>query len=121
VSESAKRECYVRQPRRGDAIRTGRHGDVTVDSVIGHGQRLLATDVNGKQHVLHRADEERWLRIERVGAVAGIPDTAVQAAAEVLLRQSSSESDASHLTWRNFADAAREVLGAALPHLGSRD
>lgn len=120
MSESAKSERYIRQPRRGDAIRTGKYGDVTVDSVIGYGRRLLATDASGKQYVLHRADGEKWLRIEEVGAVSGIPDVAIQAAAEVRLRQYDSEYDASHLTWRDFADAAREMLEAALPHLGSR-
>lgn len=38
----------------------------------------------------------------------------VQAAAEVRLRQYGSEYAASHLTWRDFADEAKEVLEAAL-------
>lgn len=44
-----------------------------------------------------------------------IPDDAVQAAAEVLLRQYESEYSAAHLTWRDFADPARQVLEAAAP------
>lgn len=46
-----------------------------------------------------------------------IPAAAVHAAAEVLERQYDSQYDGSHLTWRDFADEAREVLAAALPHL----
>jgi hypothetical protein len=38
----------------------------------------------------------------------------VQVAAEVRMRQYSTEYDASHLTWEDFADEAREVLEAAL-------
>jgi hypothetical protein len=116
MSNPAESRRYVKQPRRGDAIRTRNHGDVTVDSVIGYGRHLLATDVNGRQHMLRRAGDERWLRIERVGAASGISGAAVQAAAEVLLRQYGSEYDASHLTWRDFTDPAREVLEAALPY-----
>lgn len=41
-------------------------------------------------------------------------DRAVQAAAEVLLRDYQSEYDADHLTWRDFAGLARKVLEAAV-------
>lgn len=44
-----------------------------------------------------------------------VPDAAVKAAAEVMLRQYESEYSAAHLTWRDFADPAREILGAVAP------
>lgn len=44
---------------------------------------------------------------------AEIPEAAVQAAAEVLYRDYESEYNASHLTWRDFAGQARQVLTAA--------
>jgi hypothetical protein len=47
--------------------------------------------------------------------VPDVPAPAIQAAAEVLFRQYESEYSASHLTWRDFADQAREVLEAAMP------
>jgi hypothetical protein len=47
--------------------------------------------------------------------VPEIPDAAVRAAAEKLLRQYESEYSADHLTWRDFKDPAREVLEAAAP------
>lgn len=50
--------------------------------------------------------------------VPDIPPEAVQHAAEVVLRQYESQYQADHLTWRDFADDAREVLAAALPHAG---
>jgi|HubBroStandDraft_6_1064221.scaffolds.fasta_scaffold54087_6 type VI protein secretion system component VasF len=46
-----------------------------------------------------------------------MPEGAVQAAAEVRLRQYLSEYDASHLTWRDFEQDAREMLEAAAPLL----
>jgi hypothetical protein len=46
-----------------------------------------------------------------------VPDNAVQAAAEVLLRQYESEYSAPHLTWRDFTGPAREILEAAAPVL----
>lgn len=42
---------------------------------------------------------------------------AITAAATVLLRQYDSEYNADHLTWRDFADQATEVLTAAWPLL----
>jgi hypothetical protein len=45
--------------------------------------------------------------------MTGVPETAVQAAAEILLRDYESEYSAAHLTWRDFADLARRVLEAA--------
>jgi hypothetical protein len=45
--------------------------------------------------------------------MADYPDEAVQRAAEVMLRQYESQYDAPHLTWRDFADSAREILDAA--------
>lgn len=45
----------------------------------------------------------------------GLPDSAIQAAAEVRFRQYESEYSAGHLTWRDFADEVREVLAAAAP------
>jgi hypothetical protein len=45
--------------------------------------------------------------------MAGVPDTAVQAAAQVLLRDHQNEYSAQHLTWQDFADLARQVLEAA--------
>lgn len=110
---------YIKQPRKGDAIRTGKYGDVTVDAVTGYGRNLLVTDMNGAEHMVRRADNEQWLRIERLGAKIGIPEAAIRAVAEVRLRQYGSEYEASHLTWYDFADDARELLEAALPHLGS--
>lgn len=47
--------------------------------------------------------------------MADYPGEAVQRAAEVMLRQYESQYDAAHLTWRDFADSAREILDAALP------
>lgn len=46
------------------------------------------------------------------------PESAVQHCAEVMLRQYESEYDAGHLTWRDFADAARAILDAAAADLG---
>ena len=45
--------------------------------------------------------------------MAAIPPAAVQAAAEVLLRQYESQYNADHLTWRDFERDAREILEAA--------
>jgi hypothetical protein len=45
--------------------------------------------------------------------VADIPPAAVQAAAEVMLRQYESQYEAGHLTWRGFEDDARQILEAA--------
>ena len=45
--------------------------------------------------------------------MSAIPEAAIQAAAEVMLRQYDSEYSAAHLTWRDFADSAREILEAA--------
>jgi cytosine/adenosine deaminase-related metal-dependent hydrolase len=45
------------------------------------------------------------------------PEAAVQAAAEVALRQYDSQYSAGHLTWRDFADEVREILDAAAPVL----
>ena len=47
-----------------------------------------------------------------------IPQEAVRLAAEVRLRQYGSEYSSAHLTWRDFADEAREVLEAAAVPLG---
>jgi hypothetical protein len=49
--------------------------------------------------------------------VADYPDEAVQRAAEVMLRQYETQYDAAHLTWRDFADDARAILGDAAPPL----
>jgi hypothetical protein len=46
-----------------------------------------------------------------------LPDEAVQRAAGVMLSQYGSQYNASHLTWRDFADDARAVLEAAVPAL----
>jgi leucyl-tRNA synthetase len=46
-----------------------------------------------------------------------IPEDAVQAVAEKLYRAYDSEYGADHLTWRNFADQARELIEPAAPHL----
>lgn len=46
-----------------------------------------------------------------------VPEDAVKAAAEVLLRQYATEYSADHLTWKDFTDPAREVLEAAAPVL----
>lgn len=46
-----------------------------------------------------------------------IPNAAVRAVAERMLRRYESEYQADHLTWRDFADDARDDLAAALPHL----
>jgi hypothetical protein len=67
LREAAESKQYVRQPRRGDVIRTGRYGDVTVDSVIRYGRHLLVTDAGGGQHALQRADGEQWLRVTKAG------------------------------------------------------
>jgi hypothetical protein len=48
------------------------------------------------------------------------PGTAVQHAAEVMLRQYESQYNAEHLTWRDFADDARAILDAAAPDLAQR-
>lgn len=50
-------------------------------------------------------------------AEQSVPDSAVKAAAEVMLRQYDEEYDASYLSWNDFADVAREVLEAAAPIL----
>jgi hypothetical protein len=44
-------------------------------------------------------------------------DETLQRAAEVLFRQYESEYSTEHLTWRDFADPAREILDAAAPLL----
>lgn len=44
--------------------------------------------------------------------MTGITEAAVQAAAEVLLRDYESEYSAAHLTWRDFESLARRVLEA---------
>jgi hypothetical protein len=49
--------------------------------------------------------------------VPRVPDGAVQAAAEVMLRQYESAYSAPRPTWRDFADPAREILEAAAPVL----
>jgi len=67
MPEPAEGKQYVKQPRKGDAIRTDRYGDVTVDAVIGYGRSLLVTDADGGQHAVHRADGEQWLRVTRTG------------------------------------------------------
>lgn len=46
-----------------------------------------------------------------------IPDDAIKAAAEVLLRQYASEYQADHLTWHDFEHAASEILQAAAPFM----
>ena len=46
-----------------------------------------------------------------------LPESAVQAAAEVRRRQYDSEFDASHLRWQDFSGEAREILDAAAPVL----
>jgi hypothetical protein len=46
------------------------------------------------------------------------PDTAIQHAAEVMLRQYESQYSAEHLTWRDFAGDARAILDAVAPDLG---
>jgi hypothetical protein len=64
MAESAEKKRYVKRPRKGDVIRTEKYGDVTVDSVIGYGGYLLATDADGRQHSLHRAGDEEWLQVK---------------------------------------------------------
>lgn len=49
-----------------------------------------------------------------------ITDEAIEAAAGVMLRVYDSQYNASHLTWHDFADEAREVLTAAAPYIISR-
>lgn len=49
-----------------------------------------------------------------------IPKAAIQAAAEVRLRQYESEYSAAHLTWKDFADDTRAMLEAAAPHMGKQ-
>jgi hypothetical protein len=46
-----------------------------------------------------------------------IPEAAVQAVAEQMLRRYDSQYSAAHLTWRDFADDARADLEAAAPSL----
>lgn len=58
---------YVKMPRKGDVVRTGKYGDVTVDHVIGYGKSLLVTDADGGQHAAIRAAGEKWLRIAQRG------------------------------------------------------
>lgn len=43
------------------------------------------------------------------------PGHLIQTVAEVRLRQYGTEYDSSHLTWRDFADGAREILEALEP------
>jgi hypothetical protein len=45
----------------------------------------------------------------------GIPPAAIEAAASICLRRYASEYSAGHLTWRDFADEAGEMLAAAVP------
>jgi hypothetical protein len=47
-------------------------------------------------------------------------EEAVQAAAEVMLRHYDREYSSAHLTWRDFADDAREILQAAHRAQGAR-
>jgi hypothetical protein len=119
MAEPAEKKSYVKQPRKGDVIRTVKHGDITVTAVIGHGRILRGTDADGQDHSVRRADDETWLRVPGGGppAAASVPEDAVRAGAEVLLCYYGSEYDAGHLTWRDFADEAREVLEAAVPAL----
>lgn len=53
--------------------------------------------------------------------MSDLPAEAVQAAAEVRLRQYESEYDAARLTWRDFATDMTEVLEAAAPHLAAAE
>lgn len=51
------------------------------------------------------------------GRTQDVPGEAVHAVAETLYRHYDSEYGASHLTWMDFADEARELIQAAAPHL----
>lgn len=46
-----------------------------------------------------------------------VPEAAVQALAEKLLRDYESEHNADHLTWQDFARLSREQLAVAWPHM----
>jgi hypothetical protein len=117
MAKPAGSQSYLKLPRKGDVIRTSRYGDVTVNAVMRYGRSLFVTGEDGEEHMVHRADDEKWLRVPRAGAPSDVPEAAVHAAAEVMLRQYRNEYDVAHLTWGDFAAAAREVLEAALPHL----
>ena len=46
-----------------------------------------------------------------------VPEEAVKAVAATLLRHYDSEYGSSRLTWKDFAEQARELLTAAAPHI----
>jgi|HubBroStandDraft_6_1064221.scaffolds.fasta_scaffold54087_7 hypothetical protein len=67
MPEPTEKKRYVRQPHKGDVIRTEKYGDVTVDAVIGYGRHLLVTDADGDQRRLERPDDEQWLQVTKAG------------------------------------------------------
>lgn len=60
---------------------------------------------------------------KEIAASASVPprvtDAAIQIVAEQMLRRYESQYSAEHLSWRDFADDAKEDLQAALPALRS--
>jgi hypothetical protein len=48
---------------------------------------------------------------------SAVPDEAVRAVAEALLRAYDAEFNADHLSWRDFRGQARELILAASPHI----
>ena len=55
--------------------------------------------------------------IAAASAAPKVTDAAVQLVAEQMLRRYDSQYSSNHLSWRDFADDAREDLEAALPAL----
>lgn len=53
---------YVKQPRKGDTLETGRYGAVTVEEVHAHGRVLLVRSGRGFE-TIERAETGWWVRL----------------------------------------------------------
>jgi hypothetical protein len=60
---------YVRQPRKGDTIDTGRYGECEVLKVAAYGRRLKVRDRLEREHWVERAVRGWWLRTKKAGVV----------------------------------------------------
>jgi hypothetical protein len=59
---------YVRQPRTGDTIDTGRYGECEVVTPYRYGLHLLVRDRLGREWTVQRAPQGWWLRVRKAGA-----------------------------------------------------
>lgn len=64
------RPPYLKQPRRGDVLESGRYGPVVVCGVHQHGLVLDVQVVGSERHErLERAPEGHWFRLSRSATV----------------------------------------------------